>query len=54
MIDEAENLLQAVRAAEARGDAEATDRHWREFVRVLWLPMAAAIPWQSPKEQERA
>lgn len=38
----------ACHAAARTGDAEAADRHWREFVRLLWLPMAEQIPWDPP------
>lgn len=53
MSQSAETELVACRAAERAGDAEATDRHWREFVRLCWLPMAKAVPWDKPATDER-
>lgn len=49
----AEAALAATHAAARAGDAEATDRHWREFVRLCWLPMAASVPWDRPAPVER-
>ncbi len=46
----AEAALQASNAAARLGDVEATERHWREFVRLLWTPMAATVPWLPKKE----
>jgi len=40
-----EAALAASAAAVRAGDEEAADRHWREFVRLLWTPMAATVPW---------
>ena len=45
----AEAALAASTAAARAGDDEAADRHWREFVRLCWLPMQASVPW-IPKE----
>lgn len=49
----AEAALAASEAAHRAGDAEATDRHWREFVRILWAPMSATVPW-APKNEGAA
>jgi hypothetical protein len=40
-----EAALAASNAAARAGDVEATERHWREFVRLLWTPMSATVPW---------
>jgi hypothetical protein len=41
----AEAALAASNVAARAGDVEATERHWREFVRILWTPMSATVPW---------
>ena len=43
-----ETLLAQCNAAAAAGDSEATDRLWREFIRLLWHPMRATVPWVVP------
>lgn len=50
MSTDAENLLKMVRAAEARGDLDAANAHWRDFVRALWRTMAARVPWDAPQK----
>ena len=44
---QAETLWAQVASAVAARDDEAADRHWREFVRVLWQTMPGA-PWVMP------
>jgi hypothetical protein len=40
--------LNATFNAVREGNEEAADRHWREFVRILWYPMRATVPWVMP------
>ena len=53
MSDKALQLLQQSNAAARAGDDEGTLKAWREFVRELWLPMAAKVPW-APQQEDKA
>ena len=50
MNQTAEAELAASQAAARAGDNEAADRHWREFVRILWTPMSATVPWSKKED----
>lgn len=49
----AEAVLARVRAAEQRGDTDAANDAWREFVRLLWEPMRSVVAWEK-KEPDHA
>lgn len=49
----AEAVLARVRAAEQRGDTDAANDAWREFVRLLWEPMRSVVAWDK-KEPDHA
>lgn len=44
-----EQTINACATAVLAGDDEAADRHWREFVRMLWAGMPG-VPWVKTEE----
>lgn len=40
--------------AEAAGDMEARDRHWRNAVVALWKPMSDRVPWDPAAKNAKA